>query len=96
MTSQQYQQSLNFQPMLLSHDFKLGTPFQCHPASDAKVSFICRIRKSGKLTIVPEKFGISPDLAWDYIYATICVKEQVLKIYHKGKVLKVFPDKRKL
>ena len=38
-----------------------------------------------------EKFDITPDLAWDYVYATIFVKEQRLKIYHKGDVIKEFP-----
>jgi putative transposase len=90
-TSLEYEQSLNFHPKLLSHDFKLGIRFQCIPALDAKVSFICRIRKSGKITIASEKFEIDPDLAWDYVYATIFVKEQRLKIYHKGKVIKTFP-----
>ena len=95
-TSQEYEQSLTFQPRVLSPDFKLGTRFHGDPPADAKVSFICRIRKSGKITIATEKFAIDPDLAWDYVYATICVKEHLLKISHKGDVIKVFPYTLKL
>jgi hypothetical protein len=43
------------------------------------------------MTIASEKFEIDPELAWDYVYATIFVKEQKLKIYHKGQVVKEFP-----
>ncbi len=81
-TSEEYEQSLNFNATLLSHDFKLKTPFHVTPTVDSNVSFICRIQKSGKITIASEKFLIDSDLAWDYVYATICVKERVLKIYH--------------
>ncbi len=95
-TSEEYEQSLNFKPKLLSHDFKMGTPFHATPTGDSKVSFICRIRKSGKITIASEKFTIDPDLAWDYVYATIFVKEHLLKIYHKGEVIKTFPYKLEL
>ncbi len=90
-TSQEYEQSLHFHPTLLSSDLTLKTPFHCSPDRDAKVSFICRIRKSGNITITSEKFHLDPDLAWDYVYATIFVKEQLLKIYHKGEVIKAFP-----
>jgi putative transposase len=90
-TSAEYERALNFHPKCLSPDFKLGTPFHCTPPPDAKVSFICRIRKSGNITIAAEKFAIDPALAWDYVYATIFVKEHVLKIYHQGEVIKTFP-----
>jgi len=95
-TSLEYEQSLNFHPNLLSKDFTLPRSFHCIPPPEAKVSFICRIRRSGRITIVSEKFDIDPALAWDYVYATICVKEQVLKIYHKGDVIKTFPYALKL
>lgn len=95
-TSEEYEQTLNFKPNLLPHEFKMRTPFHVTPSEDSKVSFICRIRKSGKITIASEKFTIDPDLAWDYVYATIYVKEQMLKIYHTGEVIKTFPYKLEL
>jgi transposase InsO family protein len=95
-TSEEYEHSLDFTPHLLSPDFKMERPLHVTPTDNSKVSFICRIRKSGNITIATEKFAIDPDLAWDYVYATICVKEQRLKIYHKGEVIKTFPYTLKL
>jgi putative transposase len=90
-TSLEYEQSLNFSPQLLAKDFKFSSRFRFTTPPDGKVSFICRIRKSGRITIATEKFEIDPKLAYDYVYATIVVKEQTLKIYHKGEVIKEFP-----
>lgn len=90
-TSLEYEQALAFQPNLLASDFQFSARHALSSAVDGKVSFICRIRKSGKITIAAEKFVIDPDLAWEYVYATICVKEQRLQIYHQGKVIKEFP-----
>jgi transposase InsO family protein len=90
-TSEQYEQSVGFVPSLLSKDFTFSSRFKFKERPRGKVSFICRIRKSGKITIATEKFEIDPDLAWDYVYATIYVKEQRLKIYHKGDVIQEFP-----
>jgi transposase InsO family protein len=90
-TSGEYEQSVNFQPNLLAPSFTFSS--RCHftPPPEGKVSFICRIRKSGKITIASEKFDIDPKLAWEYVYATIFVKEQILRIYHKKRVIKEFP-----
>jgi putative transposase len=95
-TSLDYERSVKFHPRLLAPDFTFQprSPFCCPP--EGKVSFICRIRKSGRITIATEKFDLDPELAWDYVYATIFVKEQMLKIYHNGKVLKEFPYELKL
>jgi putative transposase len=90
-TSLEYEQTVNFSPRLLAKDFKFSARFHFKEPPEGKVSFICRIRKSGKITIASEKFEIDPDLAWDYVYATIFVKEQILKIYHKGCVINEFP-----
>jgi len=90
-TSLEYERSLNFQPTLLAPNFTFSPRFHFTEPPEGKVSFICRIRKSGKITIASEKFEIDPNLAWEYVYATIFVKEQTLKIYHTGTVIKEFP-----
>lgn len=90
-TSQQYEQRVGFIPVLLSKDCTLSSRFNFQERPDGKVSFMCRIRQSGKMTIATEKFEIDPNLAWDYVYATIYVKEQRLKIYHQGDIIKEFP-----
>jgi transposase InsO family protein len=95
-TSEEYAQSMGFVPSLLSKDFAFSSRFYFKEPPSGKVSFICRIRKSGKITIATEKFTIDPDLAWDYVYATIFVKEQRLKIHHKGDLIKEFPYELKI
>ena len=90
-TSDEYEHPLGFVPKVLSKDFTCSSRFRLKEPPKAKVSFICRIRQSGKITIASAKFEIDPNLAWDYVYATIFVKEQTLKIYHKGEVIKEFP-----
>lgn len=90
-TSLEYEQDMGFVPHILSKDFTFSSRFHFTEPPEGKVSFICRIRKSGKITIASEKFEIDSELAWDYVYATIFVKEQILKIYHKGDVIKTFP-----
>jgi len=88
---EEYEQSVGFVPSLLPGDFTFNSRFHFKEPPAGKVSFICRIRKSGKITIATEKFEIDPELAWEYVYATIFVKERILKIYHKGEVIKEFP-----
>jgi len=90
-TSQEYERLVKFTPHVLAHDFTFSSRFHGQQAPEGHVSFICRIRKSGKVTIASEKFDLDPKLAWDYVYATICVKEHVLKIYHRGTLIKEFP-----
>lgn len=90
-TSMEYERSVQFTPQLLASSSTFPSRFHFQQVPEGKVSFICRIRKRGKITIAAEKFLIDPTLAWDYVYATISVKEQTLKIYHKGTLIKEFP-----
>jgi transposase InsO family protein len=90
-TSLEYEQSVNFQPTLLAPTFMFDAKQPVSIPPEGKVSFICRIRKSGRITIATEKFDIDPTLAWEYVYASILVKEHTLKVYHNGSVIKAFP-----
>jgi transposase InsO family protein len=90
-TSQEYEDAVQYVPRLLSPEFTFDSRFHFTERPNGKVSFICRIRRSGRITIASEKFDIDPELAWDYVYATIFVKEQQLKIYHQGCVIKELP-----
>jgi transposase InsO family protein len=95
-TSDECERSYDFVPTLLPKLCSWASAPSWSTVPDGKVSFICRIRKSGRITIVSERFDIDPDLAWDYVYATIFVKEQRVKIYHKGTVIKEFPYELRL
>jgi len=73
---------------LLPADFQL--PDWKEPIRRGTLSFIRLIRKSGRITILGEKFAIDPDLKWEYVYASIVIEEQQLKVWHKGELLKSF------
>jgi transposase InsO family protein len=73
---------------LLSPDFQL--PDWNAPLQKGTISFIRMIRKSGRITLLQEKFDITPELKWEYVYASIVIHEQKLKIWHKGELIKTF------
>ena len=92
----EYERAVNVQPHLLASPCTFSPTVRFTDPPEGAVSFICRIRKSGTITIATETFDIDPQLAWDYVYATIVVHEHTLKIYHKGEVIKTFPYKLKI
>lgn len=73
---------------LLSSDFQLPD-LKVHP-QQGTISFIRLIRKSGRITLLQERFDIDPDLKWEFAYASIIIHEQKLKIWHKGELIKTF------
>lgn len=89
-----YQTSEQFRATYLDHIRLLDKNFAQHtkplPISDGKVSFIRRVRRSGRITILNEKFDIDKDLAYEYVYATIFTAEDVLRIFHKQILVKEF------
>lgn len=95
-TSVEYERCMQFTPKLLAATGTFPARFHFQQVPAGKVSFICRIRKSGNITIASEKFAIDPNLAWDDVYATINVKEHTLKIYHKGTLIQEFPYQLKM
>ena len=95
-TSLEYEQEVGHTPRVLAPEYTFPTRFHFSQVPDGRVSFICHIRKNGKITIATEKFDITSKLAREYVYATICVKEHRLQIYHKGEILKEFPYHLKL
>ena len=42
------------------------------------------IRGDGKLDVFGEKFAVDPDLRYEYVWATVDVKEQRLLLSHDG------------
>jgi putative transposase len=91
-TSLEYERFVTCTPKLWAPNFTLTPRFRFQQVPEGKVSLICRLRKSGNIPIATEKFDSDPPLAWDDVYATISVKEQALKIYHKGELIKEFPS----
>jgi hypothetical protein len=77
MTPQAFEDTLQFTPKLLDPDFSLR---DVSYKQDGKVHLIRFIRSDRMLNILGEKFLLSPDCQYEYVKATIYVKEQYLKI----------------
>lgn len=60
------------------------------PLSAGRVSFIRRVRGSGRITLLNEKSFVGRRLRGQYVWATIFTKTQKLKIYHQGRLIKTF------
>lgn len=60
------------------------------PIAAGKVSFIRLVRADGSVNLLSQRFQIGRRLKHQYIKATIFTKQQVLKIYHKGRIVKQF------
>lgn len=60
------------------------------PISVGKVSFIRLVKANGTVNLLSQQFQIGRRLKFQYIKATILTKQQVLKVYHKGRLVKKF------
>ena len=60
------------------------------PISVGKVSFIRLVRASGAVNLLSQRFQIGRRLKHQYVKVTIFTKQQVLKVYHKGRITKQF------
>ncbi|MFN3476431.1 MAG: hypothetical protein ACK4Z6_02615, partial [Candidatus Methylomirabilales bacterium] len=72
---------------LLPNNFTLPKKL---PLAAGRVSFIRRVRPSGRITILNEKFFVGRRLQGQYVWATIFTKTRKLKIYHRGRLMKTF------
>lgn len=56
-----------------------------------KVTFIHVVSAEGTITVLGQLFQPGKRLKFQYVNATLHTKTQELKVYHKGKLVKVFP-----
>ena len=63
------------------------------PISVGKVSFIRLVSAQGTINILSQQFKIGKRLKFQYVKATLYTKYQVVKIYHKGRLVKQFDYK---
>lgn len=74
-------------------------PADCHlhqeklPVAVGKVSFIRLVKSNGTVNLLSQQFKLGRRLKFQYIKATLYTKQQVLKIYHKGRLVKQFAYK---
>lgn len=76
---------------VLSPSFSLHK--QCIPFRDGKVSFIRLTDKEGKARFFTETFLVDKDLVNEYVKGTISTKENLLRFYYDGKVIKTYKYK---
>lgn len=76
---------------------KLPADCQLHheklPIAVGKVSFIRLVHATGTVKVLEQQFKVGRRLKFQYIKAMLYTKEQVLKIYHKGRLVKQFEYK---
>ena len=65
-------------------------PEKLEKPTKGKVHLMRFIRSNRKLNIFGEEFSVNPDLVYEYVRATIYVKEQKLKLYQDSKLAQVF------
>jgi len=76
---------------------KLPTKFsvdgQKLPLAAGKVTFIRLVSAQGHLEVLSQRFKVGKRLKFRYVKATIDTQNQVLKIYHKGRLIQRFAYK---
>jgi hypothetical protein len=73
----------------------LSPSYQRHhealPQNGGFVSFIRRVRKSGRITLGPkDRFMVEPNLVSTYVWARVDLARQCVSIAHHGKLLKTY------
>jgi transposase InsO family protein len=63
------------------------------PLSVGKVSFIRLVKAKGTINILGQQFKVGKRLKFQYVKATLYTKYQVLKVYHKVRLVKQFDYK---
>ena len=60
------------------------------PVAIGRVSFIRRVRPSGRITVLGVKFKIGKRLAHQYLSAKLYTRFMILKVYQRGRLIKQF------
>jgi hypothetical protein len=60
------------------------------PSVWGKVTFIRLVSGEGNITVLEQKFKVGKRLKFQYVKAVLYTQYQVLKVYHKGRLVKQF------
>jgi len=77
-----------FRPLTLPHNFRRH--LQPLPVAIGRVTFLRRVRTSGRITVLGVKFKIGKRLAHQYVSATLYTRTMILKTYSQGRLIKQF------
>jgi putative transposase len=75
-------------PRTLPHNFRQH--LEPLPVAIGRVTFIRRVRASGRITILGVKFKVGKRLAHQYVSAVLYTRTMILKIHSHGRLLKQF------
>ena len=78
--------------LLLTNAITL-TPGTLSVDVDGKVTFIRLVRTEGHINILGQRFKVGKRLKFLYVIATIHTQRKILKVYHKGRLVKEFAYK---
>jgi putative transposase len=78
MTPKAFEKSLNFKPNLLDPEFTIKNIEYC---KEGKIHIVRFIRSDKILNIFGEKFRVSPVCQYEYVKATIHLKEELLRVF---------------
>jgi putative transposase len=88
-TSAQYRRGKRLRK--LPADFRVDG--QKLPMTAGKVSFIRLVSTQGNINILEQSFHIGKRLKFQYVKATLYTRQQTLKVYHQGRLIKALPYK---
>jgi transposase InsO family protein len=78
----------NLSPRTLPHTFRRH--LEPLPVAIGRVTFLRRVRASGRITILGVKFKVGKRLVHQYVSAILYTRTMLLKIYSQGRLLKQF------
>lgn len=85
-TPQEIEERLSFRPIFPTSSFMVPK----ERPSEGKIHLVRFIRSDCMLDVFSEKFRVISDLVYEYVVATICVKEQKLEVVYDGKMVQEF------
>jgi len=88
-TSAQYRRSKRLRK--LPADFQVDR--QALPIAVGKVSFIRLASTQGSISLLGQQFRLGKRLKFQYVKATLYTRQQTLKVYHQGQLIKQLPYK---
>ena len=78
----------NLSPRTLPHNFRRH--LQPLPVTIGRVTFIRRIRQSGRITILAAKFAVGKRFAHQYVAPILYTRTMIIKIHFHGHLIKQF------
>jgi hypothetical protein len=75
-------------PRTLPHNFRRH--IEPLPVAIGRLTFIRRVRRSGRITILGVKFKVGKRLAHQYVSAILYTRTMILKIHSHGRLIKQF------